>query len=362
MYPPVDVLVVGGGVVGLTTAWELARAGVRVAVLDKDDLGRQASWAGAGIVPPGNAAVARTPYERLKAFSVARYPALTAELREATGIDNGYRVSGALELLGDDVDDDEWRGPGVRVERHDAAGLRRVEPGLAPRWGDGYHLPDVAQVRNPWHLRALIAACAVAGVALHPNTPAVRLLRRGDRVEGVATPGDPYPAGRVLVASGAWSPALLEPVGCRLRVRPVRGQIALLNTGVAGPRPLLLEGRRYVVPRGDGRFLVGSSEEDVGFDARTTADVVAELLGFAAALLPELGRASVERCWAGLRPGSADGMPYLGPVPGVDNLFVAAGHFRAGILLAPGTAALLAALLTDRPPALPLGPFAVDRP
>ncbi len=361
MFSPVDVLIVGGGVVGLTTAWELARDGVRVAVLDQGDLGRQASWAGAGIIPPGNAEAVRTPFERLRAFSVGLFPALSARLRETTGIDNGYRVSGALELLGDDVDDEEWRSPGVRVVRLDGLALRRLEPGLAPRWQDGYHLPELAQVRNPWHLRALIAACEQAGVALHPGVAVEAFLRRGDQIEGVKTAQGPYPAGRVLVAAGAWSGGLLASVGCRLPVKPIRGQIALLNTGEVGEHPLILEGRRYIVPRGDGRFLVGSCEEDAGFDARTTATVIADLLGFATAMLPGLGQASVERCWAGLRPGSPDSSPYLGPVPGATNLYVAAGHFRSGILLSPGTALLLAALLTDRVPALPLEAFAVDR-
>jgi glycine oxidase len=356
-----DVLILGGGVVGLTTAWELARLGLRVTLLDKGDLGQQASWAGAGIIPPGNIEAAHTPYERLRAFSVARMANLSRHLLDITGIDNGYRISGALELLDSSDATDEWRAPGVRAEWLDAAGLRRREPGLASRCREGYYLPDAAQVRNPWHLRALIAACQEARVALHPNLAGETLLASGDRIEGVLTPAGTFQAGRVLVASGAWSGGLLAQVGCTLAVKPIRGQIALLNTGVEGLRPLLLEGHRYIVPRGDGRFLVGSSEEDVGFDTRTTAQVIAELLGFAVGVLPALKGASVERCWAGLRPGSADGAPYLGLVPGWRNLYVAAGHYRSGILLSPGTAVLLAALLTDQRPALDLEHFRVER-
>lgn len=362
MFSPVDVLIVGGGVVGLTTALELSTRGVQVAVLDRDDLGRQASWAGAGIIPPGNQAVADTPYEQFRAFSVGLFPELSRRLLESTGIDNGFRVCGALEFLLPGEDTDEWRAPGVRTMRLDGAGLRHREPGLSARCQDGYWIPDASQVRNPWHMRALIAACTSAGVHLHPFLPAEALLvLRGERVEGVATPQGPYPAGCVLIASGAWSGALLENVGCRLPVRPVRGQIALLKTRKQGPRPILLEGHRYIVPRGDGRFLIGSSEENAGFDPRTTAEVISGLLQFGASLLPELASASVECCWAGLRPGSIDGLPYLGPVPEVANLYVAAGHYRSGILLSPATARLMASVLTDRTPELSLEPFRLNR-
>src|SRR5262249_47633560 len=126
-------------------------------------------------------------------------------------------------------------------------------------------------------------------------------------------------------------------------------------------RPLLLAGKRYLVPRQDGRLLIGSTEEDAGFDARPTAGGIAGLLEFAASLVPALGSAPLERCWAGLRPGSPDGLPFLGRVPGCDNLFVAAGHFRAGLQLSPATGQILSELLLDRPPSLPLEAFRLDR-
>ncbi len=225
-----------------------------------------------------------------------------------------------------------------------------------------YYLPEMAQVRNPRHLKALQAACAARGVSLRPGCAVHRFVRSGNHIDSVDTQQGRLTAGRYLLATGAWSEALLAPLGWRPGIRPIRGQIALLNTSTVGVRPLLLCGKRYVVPRGDGRVLVGSTEEDAGFEARTTSAAIAELLQFAASLAPNLASAAVERCWAGLRPGSPDGKPFLGPVPGVENLFVAAGHFRAGIQLSPGTALVMKQVLLGEKPGIPLEDFRLERP
>ncbi len=358
-----DVLIVGGGVIGLSTAYFLARAGARVAVLDQGELGRQASWAGAGIISPVSLDHARTPLEVLRARSCALYPELSRDLREQTGIDNGYFVCGGLEVPEGDEEApaDEWRGEGIAFTRLDGAGLRRLEPGLAPGIDHGYYLPEMAQVRNPRHLRALQAACTRMGVTLVPDCPARALVLDGGRVRAVETEKGPFAAGKFLLAAGAWTEALLEQAGWRPGIRPVRGQIALLETCVPGPRPILLSGKRYLVPRADGRLLVGSTEEDAGFAACATAAGISGLLTFAASLVPSLAGAPLVRCWAGLRPGSPDGLPYLGAVPGRDNLFVAAGHFRAGLQLSPATGLVLSEVLTGRPPSVPLESFRLDR-
>jgi glycine oxidase len=358
-----DVLVLGGGVIGLSTAYYLARAGARPMVIDQGDMGRQASWAGAGIIPPGNPRLARTPYDLLRAFSSTLYPELSQELRDRTGIDNGYVVCGGLEVSqASEINaDDEWRGEGIAFRRVEREELPRLFPGLAGNVSFAYHLPDMAQVRNPRHLKALLAACEQQGVELRPGCAVLSLRRHGGRIEAAETATGPRTAGRYLLAAGAWSEGLLEPLGWRPGIRPVRGQIALLATGAVGVRPVLLVGKRYLVPRTDGRVLVGSTEEDAGFDARPTAGAVADLLAFAASLVPELASAPLERCWAGLRPGSPDGMPFLGRVPGYDNLFVAAGHFRAGLQLSPATGLILSELLLDRPPSVPVEAFQLDR-
>jgi glycine oxidase len=359
-----DVLILGGGVIGLTTAYFLSSERVRVRILDKGDLGRQASWAGAGIIPPGNPSKARTPFDLLRAHSSAQYPDLSAQLREQTGIDNGYLVCGGLELPaeGEQTPTDEWRGEGITFRELDRDALHRQEPAVARELGRAFHVPDMAQVRNPRHVKALAAACAARGVCLMQDCAVLGFRRQGNRVIAAETERGSLTADRFLLATGAWTDPLLQPLGWQPGIRPVRGQIALLNTGTPLFRSILLQGKRYVVPRPDGRVLVGSTEEDAGFNAQTTAGAIAELLGFASRLVPSLYAAPVERCWAGLRPGSPDEMPFLGPVPGCDNLFVAAGHFRAGIQLSPASGLVMKELLLGQKPTIPVEAFRPDRP
>lgn len=363
MSPHPDVLIIGGGVIGLTTAYFLAREGARVEVLDRSDFGQEASWAGAGILPPSNPGRARTPFDQLRAQSSILFPRLTAELRERTGIDNGYVRCGGLEFLDrqDEAAEQEWRGEGIAFELLDEQQLRQLEPALAVGPGRAYHLPDLAQLRNPRHLKALLAGCATYGVTFHPGCAAHGFERQGERILAVRTDAGRLTAGTFLVATGAWTDALLDQVDWRPGIHPVRGQIALLNTRTPRFRRVLMEGARYLVPRPDGRVLVGSTEEDVGFDKRTTAGAIRELLSLAARLVPALADAHLERCWAGLRPGSPDGLPFLGPVPGWTNLYVAAGHFRAGIQLSLGTGLVLKELLLGQPLTIALEPFRLDR-
>jgi glycine oxidase len=357
-----DVLILGGGVIGLSGAYRLAARGQRVTVVDRGELGREASWAGAGIIPPGRPEQATTPFDRLRALSSALFPDLDAELRERTGIDIGYRRCGGLELPADEpVDTDAWDREGVAWERCDAASVRRLEPALDPGPGPAFHLPGLAQVRNPWYVRALLAGIALDGVSLRPGCPVFGFEREGDRITAVQTGDGRLVAGQYLVCAGAWTDTLLAPLGFRAGVRPVRGQIVLLHCRTAVLSRVVLVGKRYVVPRPDGRVLVGSTEEEVGFDKATTAGAVGELIQFAIRLVPTLADAPVEQCWAGLRPGSVDGLPSMGRVPRFDNLWVAAGHFRSGIQLSPATGLVLAEALTGVVPSVPLGAFRPDR-
>jgi glycine oxidase len=358
-----DVLILGGGVIGLTTAYFLAREQVPVTIVDKSDFGQEASWAGAGILTPGNLAHARTPFDQLRAHSAALFPRLSADLKEQTGIDNGYLRCGGLEFVeGDELAAEEWRMEGVRAEPVTAQELKRLEPALSPELSRAYFLPEMAQLRNPRHLKALLAGCQKHGVRLHPGCAVLGFERQGERITAIKTTSGSLAASRFVLATGAWTDPLLEQVGWQPGIRPVRGQIALLNTGAPLLSRVLMQGKRYLVPRADGRVLIGSTEEDVGFDKRTTAQAIHDLLAFALSLVPGLTEVPLERSWAGLRPGSPDGLPFLGPVPGVANLVVAAGHFRAGIQWSPITGQLVKQLLLGQPLTIPLEPFRLDRP
>ena len=335
-----DVLVVGGGVIGLTSAYLLAKAGLRVEVIDKGVMGREASWAGAGILPPWGDGEYATPLDHLRAYSVSRFAELSARLCAETYCDNEYHVCGGVEhLSAEDADQvDLWRREGIAFELLHGSGPDRTAT---------YRLA-FAQVRNPRHLLALLEGCEGRCVDLRPHA-------RFDLC-GVGREQ------QVVLTAGAWTAELLEPLGVPLPVHPVRGQMVLLNPGRPVLRHIVNLGKRYLVPRLDGRVLVGSTEEPgAGFAKVSTPDGVAGLINFAHSLLPELRGATVEATWAGLRPGSADGLPYIGRVPGFDNVIVAAGHFRAGIQTSIGTAACVRALVLGEPPPVPLEAFAPGR-
>jgi glycine oxidase len=363
-----DVIIIGGGVIGLSVAYVLAREGVRSTVLDRRELGREASWAGAGMIPPNTERLALGPMVELRSWSAELYPRWSAALREETGIDNGFRRTGGVDVAAT-LDEDNalraaagrWRIEGIAYERLAPGDFGRVEPALSPALRVAYFLPDRAQIRNPRHLRALAEASSKRGAALRPGLSARGFEVRDGRVVAVRTDEGDLPCGCVVVAAGAWSAGLLESVGVHATTPPVKGQIVLLR----GDRPLLRRivehGNNYLVPRDDGRILVGATEEEAGFDTRTTSEAVRDLIGEAIALCPSLAGAEVERAWAGLRPGSLDTRPYIGPAPGLPNLIVATGHKRAGLQLSPATAEVVADLVLGRPPRIDLAPFAVDR-
>lgn len=360
-----DVVVIGGGIIGLTCAYFLAKTGLEVEVLEQGEPGREASWAGAGILPPGNPDRAAIPIDRLRAIGSARFPSFSAELRELTGVDNGYWHCGGIEFLepADEYVLPLWRAEGIAFERLTRTRLKEIEPAVGDVPGVPYLLTDCGQVRNPWHLRALIDACGRAGVRITPHAHVKQLQTDGRRL-GSATlaDGGSVTAGRFLITAGAWSEALLEQLGHRPRIHPVRGQIVLFRPSAPLISRVLMLGKSYLVPRADGRILVGSTEEpEAGFEKANTAGAIADLTAFAVRTVPALADTPVEKCWSGLRPGSADGLPYIGAVPGFDNAFVATGHFRAGVQLSIGTAQAVTELLTEQPPCVPLRAFALDR-
>jgi glycine oxidase len=365
-----EVVILGGGVIGLTTAYFLAREGVRVRVLDRGPVGREASWAGAGIVPPSDPTTARDPCDRLRALSGRLFPDLSAELRERSGIDNEYVRCGGIEfvLLEASMPRHEWAGEGIQSTTLNEADLTEIEPALQWHQWESWSarrpvlLPTLAQLRNPRHMQALREACARSGkVHFDESVEECQFVHTGERVRGVKSPAGLVEADCFLITAGAWTDQLLTPFGIRLGVRPIRGQIVLLNPGAMLFRRVLLYGARYLVPRLDGRVLVGSTEEDAGFVKANTAEGVWHLLYMATQLVPALAQAKLEQCWSGLRPGSPDGLPFIGRVPGLANLYVAAGHFRAGIQLSPGTALLVKELLLGQPLTLSLEAFRLER-
>ena len=369
-----EVLIIGGGVIGLSIAYFLAKEGVKVGIIDKGDLGREASWAGAGMLPAGNPLRAKSPMGQLRARGTYLFASFSEELLERTGLENGFHRSGGLELrLSEDSLERrrleqvmrEEQGEGSSYEVLDSAALRKLEPALSPALPGAIYYPEAAQIRNPRHLQALMAACASLRVKFFPGQPITAMAREGERITKVRSAQQDFEAEQYVVTAGAWSDTILGLTGNSAQVRPIRGQIVLLNSGGRAGSPLfrklLLAGSQYMVPRPDGRILIGSTEEDSGFLKANTPSGVQNLLQFGVRVVPALAEVPIERMWSGLRPASPDGKPTLGRVPGTDNLFAATGHFRAGLQLSVITGILMKELLLGQPPSMNLEPFRVDR-
>ncbi len=318
---------------------------------------------------PGNPQYAQTPEAKLRATSHVLWKQLSATLYDQTGIDNGYHATGAIEVgtAGElpriEAEVEQWQAEGVTANLLHSTDMQHVEPLLNPEMMAAYHLPDQYQIRNPRHLKALIAACQQMGVRFQTGEPVCKLHINNGHVDSVETTQNNYRAGQVCVTSGAWTASLMTRHGWPIAARPMRGQIVLLNSvGKFQLQKIVECGLRYIVPRPDGRILIGSTEEDVGFVKQNTADGVGGLLAFAQSLVPAIKQAEFERAWSGLRPKTDDGLPFLGAVPETENLYVAAGHFRSGLQMSPGTARVMRQLMLNQETDIPLDPYAIDRP
>lgn len=363
-----DVLVIGGGIIGLSVADALAREGMSVRVLESDRVAGAASGAAAGMLAPLSEALVHeagdpglNPLVRLGLESLSRFEALCHRLREETGIDPELERSGL------------WRPVADEAERRDAqAGFERIGsqagpiewcagkdlgdalPGLAEGIPGAFFSPLECHLRPPLLSRATAAALRARGVEIEEGVAVHRLRTQGGRLLGVETHSGLRQAGRVVVAAGPWTTALLEPVvgpASLPRIEPVRGQILALDAPLPAVRGIVYGADVYCVPKRDGSWIVGATQERVGFDRRVTARGVAELLERARALFPDLASATFVRAWAGLRPVEEHRWPRVGATD-VEDLFVAAGHGRNGVLLAPITAERLRDMVTGkRPPA-----------
>jgi glycine oxidase len=358
-----DVLVIGGGIVGSAIAWRLAKDGLAVTLLEKGEIGRESSWAAGGMLTPVHLADYPPALVGACAASLALYEPLCREIAAASGVDPEYRVTGLLLLVTDDAGEEAarelegWKRqrnqPVERLTRDEAL---RAEPKLTPHLRRALRLPDIAQIRNNRMAVALVEGARRKGADVRTNTPVTGFLRVPGRVNGVKTPrGDVY-AGTTILAAGAWSPELLQPLGLDLKVKPIKGQILLAGGTPDFCRHMILDGESYLIPRADGRILVGSTLEDVGFDKSVILETIGDLAVRGARLMPELGKLPMVTSWAGLRPATPDRLPYLGKGP-LDGLIVATGHYRNGILLAPITAEIVADLLAGQPPVVDLAPF-----
>jgi glycine oxidase len=360
-----DVLVIGGGAIGLSLAWRASERGMSVTLLERDTLGCSTSQVAAGMLAPVAEAEFGEAGRRVLELglrSAELWPAFAEQLQTASGVDVGLLRTGTLMLARDEDEARELErqaafrdGLGLATRRLRASEAREREPALAPSMRLALEAPDDHSVDPRRVLEALRVACESSGVQLHEHAPVERVEADSGRVVGVALAGgEVLAAGQVVLAAGAWSARIagaeLDGRGAAVPVRPVRGQLLRLRDP-AGPgllsRVIRFEGG-YVVPRADGRYVLGATVEERGFDVEPDVGGVYELLREAHEVVPGISELKIEELCVGLRPGMPDNAPAIGP-GSPEGLTMATGHHRNGILLAPLTAQLVAKLLTGEP-------------
>jgi glycine oxidase len=362
-----DVVIIGAGIIGSAIALELEQRGTNAILLEKAVPGAESSSAAAGMLAPQSEATSADPAFELGLFSLRRYPEWVATIREYSGLEVGYHVDGGVHVATTEAALENlaartaWqKSHGLRVERLDAAELRNRVPGIRDDALGGLFFPDEGQVDPRLLMRALSLATQRAGVEHITGATVRRILSRGEKAYGVELEDRVIECDRIVLAAGAWS-CLIEgsgvPKGC---VKPARGQIVALDCGAPPFLPYVFAEHGYLVPRRDGRLLVGATVELEGYEKAVTAGGVLQLLSAACETVPRLRSAKIVEMWSGLRPWTLDQMPILGS-GAVEGIFIATGHHRNGILQAPATALVMADLLRGTVPPIDLRPFSVAR-
>jgi len=365
------VAIIGAGVNGLAIGWRLARAGCAVDVYDRGPVGREASWAAAGMLAAG--LEAEPGEEALFGFcrhAQDLWPGFAREVEAASGLPIGYRDEGtlAVALTRDDAAELRFSAEfqtrlGVDLTRLTGAELLKREPMLRPGLAAAVHSPADHQVDNRWLVPALAEALRRAGGAVHDHAAVEAVATDRGRATGVVVAGTARPADVVVLAAGAWSGGIAGiPREALPPVRPVKGQMLALQMDPAAPllRHVLWAGKAYLVPRLDGRLIIGATVEERGFDTTVTAGGMLSLLDAAWRVLPGIEELPIVESWAGLRPGSRDDAPILGP-SAIEGLVFATGHHRNGILLLPATVEAVAGTILEGRLTVAAEPFRIDR-
>jgi len=362
-----DVIIIGGGVIGCTIAWRLAQAGLKVTVVERGRVGCEASRAAAGMLSPQGESQTPGPFFDLCLRSRAMYKHFAEELKETSGIDVEYKDEGTLFVVLDNEDDPEktrwaeWQiQAGLSVEHVTPSVLRKIEPAVTENISRAIFLPDEHQVENRRLMDALEVTIKRAGVELIEDTEVTALSMERGRMTGVVAGSKHFKSGSVVLAAGAWSDRLLAPLGMTLNVIPARGQMIAVRGPISPIERVIHSSRVYIVPRRDGRILIGATVEYSGFRKAVTVAAIQTLLKTALNLIPSLKEFDLVETWSGLRPDTPDHLPIIG-LTWIDNLFLATGHFRNGILLAPVTAELILRSINDHEAGADVRSFGIDR-
>ena len=366
-----DVAIVGGGIIGSSIAFELAAERLRVVVVDRQEPAQEASWAAAGMLSPAPDSVNDLPLVPFARESLRLYPEFIQAIEKQSGKTASYAREGALEIF-TSVDGEErcarrlreLRQVGITAEPLSADEARKIEPAISESAGAALRLPDEGTVEPRVLADALLTAVRNRGVEIRSNCAANAIIRESDRCTGVIAVGETISAGHVILAAGCFSAQVTnEPwLGRLAPTRPVRGQMLALRPGADARRlrHVVRSECGYLVPRNDSRIVAGSTLEEAGFEKRVTAAGLRKILDASVEMCPELGKSEVVETWSGLRPGTPDDLPILGP-SGVAGFWIATGHYRNGILLAAATAKLFREWITGAKPSFDAERFSPER-
>ncbi len=346
----------------MLSARELHSTGAEILLLERGPLGGESSWAGGGIISPLYPWRYDDSVNRLAQISKTLYPDIADQLRDESGFDCELINSG---LLVTDMEEAEramdwsrhWDIDMQRIEGADA--IHEIEPTTGKLIDAGLWMPEIMQIRNPKLVKALKGSLQSLGVEIREHTPVQKLVIDSGRIRGVSTAAETLHADRVIVTSGAWTAGLITDIQTP-EVEPVKGQMIMFKAEAGLIRRMVLSSDHYIIPRRDGRVLAGSTLEHTGFDKSTTASAEDELKNAATQIIPTLERFKIERHWAGLRPGTTNGIPYICEHPEIPGLFINAGHYRNGIILGAASVRLMTELVTGSVCVTDPSPYAMD--
>ncbi len=352
MHTIPDITFIGGGISGLLSARLFALAGAKVTIIEKSQIAQESSWAGGGILFPLYAWHQPDAISQLIKTSIHGYPALTQALIDATGIDPEYRSSGLLiTQLGDDLTRAQSWCEKYRI--HSACATPQQKQQFPQAQENSLWLENIAQVRNPRLLKSLKQDLLQRGVTMIENCTIETAMIKNHRIQSISSRTQRYAIHQLVVTTGAWTSELWKQLFPDEQEKhpdiwPVKGQMLIFDTPKNTLDYMVLKKDRYLIPRRDGKILCGSSIEHTAFDKTTTEEVKQSLAQFARQLFPTLNNAPIIHHWAGLRPGTPQGIPYIDQHPEISNLAINAGHFRNGFGTGLSAAQLLYELLTQQ--------------
>jgi glycine oxidase len=362
-----DVVVVGAGIVGCSVARRCAKLGARVVVIDPEQPGSGASWAAAGMLAPQAEAHASDDFFRLLLLARERYPSLVAELTGETGLDVGYRDEGLLLVAFNAADLAEledrlaWQtAAGLSVEKLSREEARKLEPILSAGVIGALCFPGDHQVENRLLTRALWTSASLAGAEFRIGSPVIQVTRNSGGATIHLASGEVVGTETIVLAAGSWS-ATISGLPRRVPIEPVHGQLLAIDGSPRSMAHIIVTSRGYMVPRSDGRLIVGTTSDRFGFRASVTAGGLQRLTSVALEIAPDVADLPVVAHWSGLRPGTPDGLPILGRDPEFPALIYATGHYRNGILLGPLTGELIGSIACGQPIDVDLRPFEIAR-